>query len=303
MTPTVHPVTTQFAAEIYDVDLAKPMDGQTIEAIKSAFWTYGVLVFPEQNLSHEQHIAFAKHFGPMDKSVLTTAVSDRKLRITEDIADVSNLDEHNKVWDKDSRLRGLQLGNRLWHTDSSFKFVPALSSILYAKEIPPVGGQTEFADLRAAYDALSDEMKVRLNGLVAEHSLIFSRRRMGYEEWTQDERKAAAPVPQVVVRTIPQTGRKNLFVASHAGRIQGMDEAEGQALIEELVEHATQRKFVYSHRWRLHDVVMWDNRRALHRGLPFDDLRFRRDMQRATALDVANTCEQEGIPVPSIEAA
>ena len=239
----------------------------------------------------------------MDKTILKAAVSDAKLRVPEEIADVSNLDEENKVWDKDSRLRGLQLGNRLWHTDSSFKHVPALCSMLYALEIPPIGGQTEFADLRAAYDALSDEMKTRLHGLIAEHSLIYSRARMGYTDWDEEERKAVAPVPQVLVRTIPQTGRKNLYVASHAGHVLGMDDSRAEALINDLLEHATQRQFTHTHRWRVHDLVMWDNRCALHRGLAFDDLRFRRDMQRATVLDVANTCEQEGLPVPAIEAA
>lgn len=299
MTPTIAPVTDNFAAEVYDVDLSKPLEGETLEVVKQAFWTYAVLVFPGQNITQEQHVAFAKHFGPMDMTVLTSAVSDKKLRVRADIADVSNLDEEDKVWDKDSRLRGLQLGNRLWHTDSSFKLVPALSSMLYAVEIPPIGGQTEFADMRAAYDSLSDDKKASLDGLVAEHSLIYSRERMGYTSWTEEERVAAAPVPQVVVRTLPQTGRKNLYVASHAGRVIGMPAEEGRQLIDELVTHGTRRDFVYSHRWRERDLVMWDNRCVLHRGLPFDDLRFRRDMQRATVLDVGNTCEQAGIDVPA----
>lgn len=302
MLPTVAPVTPSFAAEVYDVDLAKPLSADVLEAIKQAFWTYSVLVFPEQRISQAQHVEFAQHFGPMDMTVLTSAVSDKKLRVRADIADVSNLDEEDDVWNEDSRLRGLQLGNRLWHTDSSFKFVPALSSMLYALEIPPIGGQTEFADTRAAYDALAEPTKARIEGLVAEHSLIYSRERMGYTSWTQEERGAATPVPQVMVRTIPQTGRKNVFVASHAGRVIGLPEAEGRALIDELIAHSTQRDFVYSHRWRVRDLVMWDNRCVLHRGLAFDDLRFRRDMQRATALDVGNTCEQAGIEVPAAAA-
>lgn len=303
MSITVCPVSESFAAEVYDVDLSQPLSEEDLAALKSAFWTYGVLVFPGQSLTQEQHVAFARNFGDMDKTVLKAAVSDKILRVREDIADVSNLDDKNELWAPDSRLRQLQLGNRLWHTDSSFKFVPALASLLYALEIPPVGGQTEFADMRAAYDALSPEMQKRLEGLVAEHSLIYSRARMGYAEWTAEEKQAVAPVPQVMVRTHPETGRKNIYVASHAGLVVGMDEAEGRALIDELLEHATQRQFVYHHRWRLHDLVMWDNRCCLHRGLPFDDLRFRRDMQRATVLDVGNTCEQEGVPVPQVRAA
>lgn len=303
MTITVCPVAEDFAAEICDVDLSRPLPADDLAAVKAAFWKYGVLVFPGQSLTQEQHVAFARNFGEMDKTVLKAAVSDKILRVREDIADVSNLDDKNELWDADSRLRQLQLGNRLWHTDSSFKHVPALCSMLYALEIPPVGGQTEFADMRAAYDALSPELQARLEGLVAEHSLIYSRARMGYGEWTDEEKKAVAPVPQVMVRTHPETGRKNIYVASHAGHVVGMDEAQGRALIDDLLEHATQRQFVYHHRWRQHDLVIWDNRCCLHRGLYFDDLRFRRDMQRATVLDVGNTCEQEGVPVPQVRAA
>lgn len=303
MTLTIYPVTPDFVAEVYDVDLSRPLAPEVLDALKAAFWKYAVLVFPEQRLTQEQHVAFAGHFGPMDRTILKSAIADKGLRVREDIADVSNLDHRDAIWSEESRLRQLQLGNRLWHTDSSFKHVPALCSLLYALEIPPVGGQTEFADLRAAYDALPDEMKARINGRVAEHSLMYSRARMGYVQWDEEERKAVAPVPQAMVRTVPQTGRKNLFVASHAGHIFGMADGEAKPLIDDLLAHASQRQFTHTHRWRVHDLVMWDNRCTLHRGLPFDDLRFRRDMQRATVQDVANSCEQEGIPLPAIEAA
>lgn len=303
MTITVSPVTENFAAEIYDVDLSESLTPEVVEDIKAAFWRYAVLIFPEQQLSQAEHVRFAEHFGPLETTILKSAISDKALRVREDIADVSNLNEESRIWASDSRLRGLQLGNRLWHTDSSFKYIPALCSLLYALEIPPIGGQTEFADLRAGYDALSDEMKLRLEGLVAEHSLMYSRARMGYTDWDEEERRAVAPVPQAMVRTVPQTGRKNLFVASHAGHIVGMDDAQAVPLIDELLAHASQRDFTYTHRWRVRDLVMWDNRRCLHRGLPFDDLRFRRDMQRATVQDVANSCEQEGLDVPALAAA
>lgn len=296
---TVTPVYDDFIAEVGDVDLAAP-SAEQVEAIKQAFWQYAVLVFPGQDLSQEQHVAFAKNFGPMDHSVLKKAVSDHKLRIRDDIADVSNLGPDNGILAESNRLRRLQLGNRLWHTDSSFKYVPALTSMLYAREIPPVGGQTAFADLRAAYDALDDAMKARLEGLVAEHSLVYSRERMGYTDWEEGERQAVSAVPQTMVRTVPQTGRKNLFVASHAGHIAGMDDREARALIDQMLAHATQRQFTHVHRWRVGDLVMWDNRCTLHRGMPFDDLRYRRDVQRATVLDVANSCEQEGITPPEV---
>ena len=299
MSITIVPVTEDFVAEIGDVDLANLSAGQ-MDEIKEAFWQYGVLVFPDQKLSQEEHVAFAKNFGPMDVSVLKKAVADQKLRIRDDIADVSNLGSDNQIMAESNRLRRMQLGNRLWHTDSSFKYVPALASLLYAREIPPVGGQTAFADLRAAYDALDDAKKEQLDGLVAEHSLVYSRERMGYTDWEEGERQAVSAVPQAMVRTVPQTGRKNLFIASHAGHIAGMEDKEARALIDEMLDHATQRQFTHTHRWRVGDVVMWDNRCCLHRGLPFDDLRYRRDMQRATVLDVANSCEQEGITPPEV---
>ena len=303
MSITLCPVTDNFVAEIYDIDLGQSLDAATVDEIKSAFWRFRVLIFPDQHIDHDQHVAFASHFGPMDQSIVKAAVSDTPLRLRGDIADVSNLGHDNEIWGKDSRLRQLQLGNRLWHTDSSFKYVPALCSMLYALAIPPVGGQTEFADQRAAYDALPQPMRQRLQGMIAEHSLMYSRERMGYTEWGEDERNSVLPVPQVMVRTVPQTGRKNLYIASHAWRVIGMDDSDAIALIDELLAHASQRQFVHTHRWRERDLVMWDNRCTMHRGLPFDDLRFRRDMQRATVLDVANTCEQEGVPLPSHAAA
>jgi alpha-ketoglutarate-dependent 2,4-dichlorophenoxyacetate dioxygenase len=303
MALTIHPVSDEFVAEVYDIDLSSALTAEQIATIKDAFWKYAVLVFPDQSLTQEQHVRFAQHFGPMDESILKNAISDKALRVREDISDVSNLDDKSAIWAADSRLRMLQLGNRLWHTDSSFKYVPALCSMLYALEIPPVGGHTEFADLRAAYDALPHESAQRLEGLAAEHSLMYSRARMGYTQWSDEEREAVAPVPQAMLRTHPETGRKNLFVASHAGHVIGMGDEQGAALIDEMLRHASRREFAHTHRWRQHDLVIWDNRCTLHRGLPFDDLRFRRDMQRATVLDTANSCEQEGISVPGTVAA
>ena len=188
-------------------------------------------------------------------------------------------------------------GNKLWHTDSSFKRLPSLCSLLYARTIAPLGGHTEFADQRAAYDALPDATKAKLHGLVVEHWIAHSRRRSGFTDFNENEMKRLPPVPQVLVRTIPQTGRKSLYVASHAGRIFGMPDDEGRALIDELIAHVTQRQFVYTHRWRANELVMWDNRCTMHRGTDYDDLRWVRDMRRVTISDVANSCEQEGVAV------
>jgi alpha-ketoglutarate-dependent 2,4-dichlorophenoxyacetate dioxygenase len=296
MAITVCPVTQSFAAELGDVDLSRPLDASEVAAIKAAFAQYAVLIFPEQQLSQDQHLDFAKHFGPLETTIALFR-KDTKLRLRAEFADVSNLSPDNEVWGKDSRQRMFQLGNRLWHTDSSFKLLPALASLLYARSIPPIGGHTEFTDERAAYDALSDATKRRLDSLVAEHSIFTSRARLGFSNFSDEERQGLPPVPQVLVRTIPESGRKALYLASHAGRILGMPEQEGRALIDELVAHATQRQFVYTHRWRVHDLVIWDNRCTMHRGADFDDLRWKRDMQRATVCDVANSCEQAGIKV------
>jgi alpha-ketoglutarate-dependent 2,4-dichlorophenoxyacetate dioxygenase len=296
MAISVYPVTPSFAAEIGDLDLSRWLDPADVAAVKQAFATYAVLIFPEQELTQEQHLAFAALFGPLEMTIAVHR-KDAPLRVPKEFADVSNLNHKDKVWGKDSRTRQFQLANRLWHTDSSFKRLPALASLLYARMIPPVGGHTEFADERAAYDALSETMKARLDGLIAEHSIFNSRGRLGFTNFSEEERQALPPVPQVLVRVIPESGRKSLYLASHAGRIFGMPDAEGRALIDELIEHATQRQFVYTHRWRVGDLVMWDDRCTMHRGTAFDDLRFRRDVQRATVSDVANTCEQQGIAI------
>jgi alpha-ketoglutarate-dependent 2,4-dichlorophenoxyacetate dioxygenase len=296
MAITICPVTENFAAEIGDVDLSQPLAADDVTAIKDAFTTYAVLVFPDQHLSADQHLDFARHFGSLETTIALYR-KDAKLRVQKEFADVSNLDPDNQVWGKDSRHRMFQLGNRLWHTDSSFKHLPARASLLYARSIPPVGGHTEFADERAAYDLLPEETKRRLASLVAEHSIFNSRARLGFTNFSDEERQAMPPVPQVVVRTIPESGRKSLYLASHAGRILGMPEEDGRALIDELIAHATQRQFVYTHRWRVHDLIIWDNRCTMHRGTDFDDLRWKRDMQRATVCDVANSCEQAGIRI------
>ncbi len=294
---TISPITPTFAAEVGDVDLAQPLNSSEVEEIKQAFWQYGVLIFPEQRLTEQQQVAFAQHIGPLESNIVTLN-KEAKLRITPDLVDISNLTANERIWGEQSRMRQFQLGNRLWHTDSSFKYLPARASMLYALTVAPIGGHTEFADMRTAYDALPEEKKLRLTGLVAEHALAYSRAKTGFTNFTDAERTNLPPVPQVLVRTIPETGRKSLYLASHAGRILGMSEEESRALLAELIAHATQRQFVYTHRWRVHDLVMWDNRCTMHRGTDFDDLRWVRDMHRATVSDIANTCEQEGITIP-----
>ncbi|MGH7934254.1 MAG: TauD/TfdA dioxygenase family protein [Candidatus Binataceae bacterium] len=296
MAIAVYPITPGFAAEIGDVDLSQPLDPAELGAIKQAFWDYGVVIFPGQALTQEQHIDFAKNFGPLETTIAVLN-KHRNLRLPPDLVDIANLNSRNEIWGEQSRTRMFSLGNRLFHTDSSFKYLPARASLLYALTIAPIGGHTEFTDMRAAYDALPGEMKRRLAGLVAEHSLAYSRARTGFTNFTEAESSNLPPVPQVMVRTIPENGRESLYLASHAGRILGMPEAEGRALIDHLLAHASQRQFVYTHRWRVHDLVMWDDRCTMHRGIDFDDLRWTRDMHRATVSDIANTCEQAGIAI------
>lgn len=292
----IQPITSEFAAEVGDVDLARPLSPEDLAAVRAAFTRYAVLVFPDQTFDDEQQLAFARHFGPLETTVFKLR-KENKLRLHENLADVSNLASDGRILETDNRLRLYNLGNRLWHTDSSFKRLPAYCSMLHGRSIPPIGGQTEFADLRAAYDALDEGTKRRIAGLVAEHSLMTSRARLGFTDFDETERKAFEPVPQVVVRRLPDSGRMSLYLASHAGAIRGMPQAEAEALLKELIEHATQRQFVYSHRWRVNDLVIWDDRCTMHRGMAFDDQRYRRDMRRATVSDIAPTCEQMGLAV------
>ncbi len=297
MAITIFPVTPDFAAEIGDVDLSQKISVSDMAEIKEAFWKYSVLVFPDQILTQQQQLSFAEHFGPIERE-RTLDPKATPSRFDGAFSDISNLTASGEIWAEDSRQRMYKAGNKLWHTDSSFKRLPSVCSMLYATTVVPLGGRTEFADQRAAYDALPPVMKQQLQGLIAEHWIATSRRRSGFSEFTVEEQQRLPAVPQALVRTIPQNGRKSLFVASHASRIYGMPDAEGRALIDDLIAHVIQRQFVYSHRWRPNELVMWDNRCTMHRGTDFDDMRWVRDMRRVTVSDIANSCEQEGLSLP-----
>jgi alpha-ketoglutarate-dependent 2,4-dichlorophenoxyacetate dioxygenase len=294
---TVYPINDDFGAEVGDIDLSAPLSPEQHAEVEAAFNRYAVLVFPDQQVTVDQHLDFARTFGPLETSIHAVR-PDAELRVRPEIADVSNLSVGDAIWGEKSRKRIFEMANRVWHTDSSFKRVPAKISLLYARTIPPVGGLTQYADMRAAYDALPAEMRQRLRGLVAEHAIMYSRKRLGFTDFSDEENQALPPVPQILVRRHSGSGRMGLYLASHAGRIFGMSESDGQALLAQLIEHATQRQFVYAHRWRVHDLVMWDDRCTMHRGTPYDDLRWPRDLQRATVSDVGPTCEQEGVRVP-----
>jgi alpha-ketoglutarate-dependent 2,4-dichlorophenoxyacetate dioxygenase len=258
-----------FAAEVEGLDLTRPLSAAEVAAIHAGMDEYAVLVFHDQPLDDAQQLAFSRSLGELEQAIGTSLRAAEEYRLPPSFADVSNLDQHNRPFTRDDRRRLFGIGNRLWHSDSSFKPVPAKYSILHARVVPSRGGDTEFADMRTAYEALDEETKAQIEDLVCEHSQIFSRQQIGFFDFTDEERARMAPVRQRLVRVHPSTGRKSLFLSSHAGGIVGWPVPEARLFLRDLMEHATQRQFVYAHRWRAGDLVMWDNRRTMHRGRPF----------------------------------
>ena len=283
----LHPL---FVAEATGVSLAEPLTPAGLAEITAALDRFAVLVFPDQDLTDAQQIAFSERLGPLETTVKAFR-PDHRARLDLHLSDVSNLDENNRVLAADDRRRMNGLGNRLWHTDSSFKAIPARYSLLSARAIPETGGETEFADLRAAWDALDADMQARIAPLVAEHSLLTSRATIGFTDFSPEEVARLQAVPQRLVRTHPGSGRRSLYLASHAGSIRGMPLPEARMLLLDLMEHATQRRFVHTHRWRRHDLVIWDDRCTLHRARPYD-MRQPRDMRRTTVSDQVSSLEQ-----------
>lgn len=283
----LHPV---FAAEIRGLDLREPLTPDIATAIEQAVDRYAVVVFRDQQIDGDQQMAFAENFGTIEPTRANVGVE--KDRLKPGLNDISNLGADGSILAKDARRRIFNLGNRLWHSDSSFKKVPAKYSMLYGKVIPPVGGQTEFADMRAAWDALPEETQQQISDLVCEHSLLFSRAVLGFADFTEAERATYAPVRQRLVRRHAGSGRRSIFLSSHIGGIDGWQVPEALALLRDLTEHATQREFVYTHQWRVNDLVLWDNRCTMHRGRAYDDQRHPRDMQRVTLEDSASTLDQ-----------
>ncbi len=291
MTISVRPLHPVFVGEVAGVDLREPVDAASVSQIVAAADRYAVLVFRDQRITDEQQIAFSAMLGPLETTIKAYR-PDHKPRLDLHISDVSNLDEQSRVLAADDRRRMNGLGNRLWHTDSSFKTIPARYSLLSARRIPGEGGETQFADMRAAYDALPEAMKVRLEKLVAEHfERLYSRSTIGFSDFSDEERERLKPVPQLLVRRHPGSGRPTLYLASHAGWIRGMPIPEARLLLRDLMEHATQREFVYTHRWMAGDLVMWDDRCTMHRAREFD-LSQARDMHRTTVSDGVSSLEQ-----------
>jgi alpha-ketoglutarate-dependent 2,4-dichlorophenoxyacetate dioxygenase len=284
----LHPL---FAAEVTGIDLAAPLGPDAAQALDDAVNRHAVLVFPGQSLDDDNLLALGRLFGEVEPPRNHRVV--RRLKHAE-LADISNLDADNKLRARDDHRRLDALGNRLWHADASFRPVPGALSMLFAHMVPPVGGETEFADLRAAYDALPADMQERIENLVAEHSIFHSRGQLGFTDYNEAERAALPSVSHRLVRVHPGSRRKTLYMGAHASHIVGWPMPEGRLLLRDLMEHATQREFVHRHHWRVGDLVVWDNRCTLHRGRAYDDATYPRDLRRVTTKDVAFALAQAG---------
>lgn len=285
----IHPV---FAGEVAGVDLTRPLAREEVAAIAEGMNRYAVLVFRDQDITDQQQIAFTRHFGELEVKEKPGHIRKAgESRLGANISDLSNLTKDGKVISADDRVWFFKLGDRLWHSDSSYAVVPAKYSALSARIIPSWGANTEFADMRAAYDALDARTKAEVEGLICEHSLLYSRSAVGFADFTPEEIDNFRPVRQRLVRTHVETGRKSLFLSAHAGAIVGWNIPEARAFLRDLTEHATQREFVYSHSWRQNDLVMWDNRTTMHRARRFDRNEVR-DVRRTTLAGDAPTVEQ-----------
>jgi alpha-ketoglutarate-dependent 2,4-dichlorophenoxyacetate dioxygenase len=291
MTISIQQISPVFAGEVSGVGITRPLSRDDVAAIEAGMDRFAVLVFRDQHLTDNAQRAFTRNFGTLEASPGGHIATAAERRLPLDMQDASNLDKDQKPLARDDRRRMFNLGNRLWHSDSSYRAVPAKYSLLSGRVVVERGGRTEFADMRAAYDALDDATKTEIEDLVCEHSLMFSRGALGFTEISDAERAMFRPVRQRLVRTHPVTGRRSLFMSAHAGGIVGWPVPEARAFLRDLVEHATQPEFVYSHKWRQWDLVMWDNRQTMHRVTRFDETLVR-DMRRTTVAGDAMTVAQ-----------
>ena len=286
------PLHPAIGAECTGVDISRPLTPEAAAAIDAGMDRYAVLVFRQgAPLTTAEQIAFTRNFGESEAPYTQIQAAEGTRWDNPALSDISNISPAGGLLARDDRKRLSGLGNQLWHSDSSYKAVPARYSLLCAHVLPPEGGDTQFADMRAAYDTLDAKAKATIADLVCEHSRIFSKGALGIA-FTEAELRAFAPVRQRLVRVHRQTGRKSLFLSSHCGRIEGWPIPEAQILLRELTEHATQREFVYAHRWHIGDLVMWDNRTTMHRARQYDDRVYPRDLRRTTVSDGVMTIEQ-----------
>lgn len=294
----ITPLSPGFAADVTGIDLTRALGTDQVAAIEAGMDRHGILVFHGQDFDDETQLAFSRNFGELEISSGGEMSKPRDRRLKAEMADISNLDPDNRMRAADDTVRLSALGNRLWHSDASFRAIPAKYSLLSARVVPGSGGNTEFADMRAAYDALDDKTKAEVEDLITEHSSAYSREAIGFprEAYGPDNQDKLRPVRHRLVRTHPVTGRRSLYLSAHIGTIVGWPVPEARAFIRDLTEHATQRQFVHAHVWRTRDLVVWDNRTTMHRARRYDDLRDVRDMRRTTI-------RGDGLTAPQLQAA
>lgn len=292
MPVAIRPLHPLIAGEVSGVDITKPLSREDVAAIEAGMDRYAVLVFHDQPFDDEKQMAFAKNFGTPEVPKGASVTKPEDYRLKTGLADVSNLDKNGATLARDDRQRLFGLGNCLWHSDSSFRPIPAKYSMLSARTLNTKGGNTEFADMRAAYDDLDAELKAEIEDMICEHSLMYSRGALGFLDYSEDEKAMFKPVLQRMVRSHPVTRRKSLYLSSHAGGIVGLPVPEARVLLRDLNEHATQPAYVYVHKWKLHDLVMWDNRQTMHRVRRYDESQ-PRDMRRATIAGDMPTVAQQ----------
>ena len=291
MSISIIELTPGFMGEVSGVDITQPLTRAEVAELEAGMDRYAVLIYHDQRFTDAQQKAFSLNFGPLEETAGGNVTKDADRRLDPDMADVSNLDADHKPLARDDRRRLFNLGNQLWHSDSSFRAVPAKYSLLSGRIVVDAGGNTEFADMRAAYDALDPTTKAEIEDLVCEHSLIYSRGTLGFTELSDEEKRMFKPVRQRLVRTHPVTQRRSLYLSSHIGTIVGWPMPEARAFIRDLTEHAVQPAFTYAHKWRQYDLVMWDNRSTMHRVRRFDESQVR-DMRRTTVAGDSVTIEQ-----------
>ncbi len=291
MSISIKELTPGFVGEVSGIDITQPLTPAQAATMEAGMDRYAVLVYHDQPFTDDQQKAFSRNFGELENTAGGNVTKAAERRLDYQMADVSNLGPDHKPLARDDRRRLFNLGNQLWHSDSSFRAIPAKFSLLSGRIVVDTGGNTEFADMRAAYDALDDKTKAEIEDLVCEHSLIYSRGTLGFTELSDEEKQMFKPVRQRLVRTHPVTGRKSLYLSSHIGTIIGWPMPEARAFIRDLTEHAVQSRFTYSHKWKQYDLVMWDNRTTMHRVRRFDETKVR-DMRRTTVAGDSVTVQQ-----------
>jgi len=299
MAISIRPLRPGFVGEVTGIDICQPLASGQVAAIERGMDQYAVLTFPDQPLTDDQQVAFSANFGELEVPLAAQMANPSMRRFDRlELGDISNFEGKNtdKLRERDDSRRMYALANRLWHSDASFRAVGAGYTLLHARIVPGKGGNTEFADMRAAYDALDDATKAEVEDMVTEHSIVFSREQIGFAVQGDGNPDNLRPVRHKLVVAHPITGRKSLYLSSHIGGIIGWPVPEARAFIRDLTEHATQPQFRYSHPWKVGDLVMWDNRMVMHRATRFDDLKLKRDLRRTSIKGI-------GLEVPHAQAA